>query len=581
MHALLKKTIPQALLMGICIAGGVLTGVEAKEPSDLPGSEISDKDYFYFLTPPDSINKAVPAASPLSPTWIDKTAETWDAPKLSQQLVQDNQKLLMGMGAVFIPYMSSEPELEPEAEILDVKGDLVASGQPGKKYNLIPGKYYVLIGSGAHKQRIVKQVMVIEAQITPIIPDWAGLNIEVVDQTNQPFRGDYEIVRIDEFEPFGRGRGRDPNLGEKTKSWILKPGIYKIFGVGQNYNTFTNFVTVRLLPGEFIRFTLAEDTTDDKISGGGTVFTKATSKITSNWRYGINASTGIDFNYSHDKDKNEAPQNEFEISVLADLRVDYRKNAIEQNGRLRLDESFSVSNFDISQLANKTDELKLTSIFTWHLLPIVGPYGRIEVTTGLISQRVKRNADSLFVLKYKDGHVIVDSVSNYFRTQPAFSPVTFKAGSGVNVKFLNLLWLESQLLTGIGFTHEKYWNEWIIGSLGDITDTTTIMDIKRPKKVFLQKDGTRTEVGPEALLNILLRLGKNISMETEVEYFAPFVRIKEPDIDLNNTLSWRIARFLTLDYYFKYSLVQAKEQNLQKNKTSHRILIRFSFTRGG
>jgi hypothetical protein len=248
-----------------------------------------------------------------------------------------------------------------------------------------------------------------------------------------------------------------------------------------------------------------------------------------------------------------------------------------------LDESFSISDFDISELINKTDELKLSSILTWHLLPILGPYGRIELTTGLIPQRAKKTDDEFyFVLINNNTLQEVDSTSSYIKTQPTFSPVTLETGSGVNVKFLNLRFLESQLLTGIGFTYERYWDEWVEGSIADIPDTTIANYIKTKKNmVLIRRDEYRTEVGPEALLNILLRLGKYATVETEVKYFAPFVRIKEPDIFLNNTISWRIARLLTLDYYLKYTLVQAREQNLKQNETSHRVLIRFSFTSGG
>ena len=127
--------------------------------------------------------------------------------------------MLMGMGAVYIPYMS-DPNLEAEVEIIDSTGDVVASGKTGRKYSLMPSEYYVMLGSGAHKQKMVKPVVVEENTITPLLPDWCGLTIDVVDENNYPFRGEYELARIDKFVPFGRAFGRDPDLGEKVKGLL-------------------------------------------------------------------------------------------------------------------------------------------------------------------------------------------------------------------------------------------------------------------------------------------------------------------------------------------------------------------------
>jgi hypothetical protein len=446
---------------------------------------------------------------------------------------------------------------------------------------VVPGIYYLLLGSGSHKQRIVKSVVVVESQVIPVIPDWSALNIEVADETNQPFRGDYEIVRIDDFEPFGRGKGRDPNLGERTKTWILNPGIYKIFSVGQNFNSFTNFVTVRLLPGEFTHFTLVENKTDFKILGGGTLFSKTSSAVTSNWRFGINTSAGIDFNYVHNKLKDTVTQNENDFTALLDFRADYRKDHIEQNGRIKIDESFSIVNFDFSELKNKTDQLKLSSILTWHIRPKFGPYGRIEFTTGIISQRLKKPAslrENFYFVLIEDNSIRIDSLVDYIRTQPPFSPITLETGTGLNIKIINVRFLESNLLAGIGFTYEKSWREWFLQKTDTLITDTVIKNFLKDKAHYLLTSSNeyRTEIGPEALLNVILRLGKYATVETELKYFSPFTRIEKPDIYLTNVLSWRIARMLMLDYEFKYTLVQAKEENHQQNETSHRILIRFS-----
>ena len=124
----------------VCIVSfmllGFITLLTAKPPDDLPGEEITEDQYFDFLTPRDSIIKKVPKTSPLSTTWLDRAAKTWDAPPIQIQLAQDKEKMLMGMGAVYIPYMS-DPNLEAEIEIFDPTGKVVASGKIGRKYSFV------------------------------------------------------------------------------------------------------------------------------------------------------------------------------------------------------------------------------------------------------------------------------------------------------------------------------------------------------------------------------------------------------------------------------------------------------------
>lgn len=566
----------------------------SKPPAEVPGTEITEEEYFDFITPRDSIEKKVPPSSPYSPTWLDKAAKTWDAPPISVQIAEDKNMILIGMGAVFIPYMSN-PGLEPDIEILNNIGKVVASGKTGRKYSLMPDSYHVILGSESHEQKIIKAVQVTESDISLVFPDWCGLSIDLVNEDNQPFRGEYELARMDKFEPFGRGFGRNPDLGENIKTWILKPGTYKIFGVGESYNTLTNFVTVRLLPGEFVRFVLVENENDMKIVSGGTVQLKASSEIGSNWKYGIDVGGGIDFNYAHDRENDTVTVDKNDISLLFYSRLNYRNNPYEWDSRFKLDEGVTFSDFtdfDVTKLSSSIDELRLTSIFTWRVLPWLGPYGRVETSTEIIPERARRpeltaNDKHNFIILDSDSNIVdIDSINESYRTQPAFSPITLETGAGANMNILNTRYFDARVLTGIGFTYEKHWDEWKIGEVSEICDTIicdsiliidkdTINIYKKSYTILIDKEGDRTDIGPEVLLNLTLRIGRLITIESELKYFAPFSRIAKPDLHWRSIVSWRLARMITLDYEYKYTLVQAEE--LKQNESRHRVLIRFSY----
>ena len=259
---------------------------------------------------------------------------------MTQQIDEDETPIPLGKGAVFVPRMS-DPQLEPDVQIADSIGKVVLTGKPGKKYCLIPGTYSVRLGNGTTKQRIEKWVVVDEGRTTPLFPTWSGLQIDVVSESNIPFKGSYEMVRLDEFEPFGRTYGRDPNQGERVKTWILNPGLYKIFGAGGSYNAVSSFVTVRLLPGELTRFSVVEDSATGKILSGGVTLTgEASRKITSHWKYGLDMGGSILFNTSNDT-------NNSAIVFLTNIRVNHAQSKGEWDTKFFFDEELNFSNFKI------------------------------------------------------------------------------------------------------------------------------------------------------------------------------------------------------------------------------------------
>jgi hypothetical protein len=300
---------------GIIIAA-IAAASFAGLPPPLPGQEITGEVSSSLKS--DTAAVRAPVMSPYAPGWYMEAAKTWEAPSLSRQLDEDETSIPIGKGAVFVPRLS-DPSLEPDVQIADSTGRIVMTGKPGRKFCLIPGTYSVIIGSGSVRQRITKWVTIDEGKVIPLYPTWAGLAIDVVGETNIPFRGQYEMARIDEFEPFGRTYGRDPNQGERIKTWILKPGLYKIFGIGQSYNTVNSYLTVRLLPGELEHFTIVQDSTTGKIvSGGVSNVGEASRRITSHWKYGLDCGGSILFNTTNDT-------NNSAIVFLTNLRVNHSR----------------------------------------------------------------------------------------------------------------------------------------------------------------------------------------------------------------------------------------------------------------
>jgi hypothetical protein len=570
----------------------------AEPPPALPGQEITGEASVSVVR--DTVSEHAPITSPYAPEWYVEAVRTWDAPPVTQQIDEDETPIPLGKGAVFVPRMS-DPSLEPDVQIADSAGKVVLTGKPGKKYCLIPGTYSVRLGNGTTKQRIEKWVVVDEGRTTPLFPTWCGLQVDVVSESNIPFRGSYELVRLDEFEPFGRAYGRDPTKGERIKTWILQPGLYKIFGTGGGYNAVTSFVTVRLLPGELTQFLAVEDSVTGKIlSGGVTDIGEASRKITSHWKYGLDIGGSILFNTTNDT-------NNSAIVLLTNLRVNHSRNKGEWDTKFFFDEELNFSNLNISEINNTSDDFRVYSLYIWRIMHWLGPYGRMQFETSFFPQYDRFEESSqlhLFLVTGPDSAVTaVDSVSRSKRLKPSFSPMSLDLGVGANVDAITSGVFDAKVRLGIGYSQRNTWGQYQdvtsdsssaiktkdekSSSLLSADSLDTLLARFRANYKVLQKvnDAVNLTYGPEASVDATLRLGRAITAEGEVIVQFPIEPILAkhavlPDYWVywvNASVSWRISRSVTLDYLYAFQYNHPLSSGPLVDLSQHRIWLRYSF----
>lgn len=558
----------------------------AAPPPELPGEEITE-EYIQLMVPQDSVEAKAPETSPKSSTWFDRAMKTWEAPKLAQQLAQDPTNVPMGKGAVFVPTFT-EGDLEPDVEIIDSLGNVVAYGKSGRRFSMLPGTYFVMLGSGTHRQLIVREVRIEEGKTVPLIPDWAGLSIDVVNRNSVPFPGEYELVRMDKFDPYGRGFGPDPDLGEEARTWILKPGLYKIFSVGASYNTLNNFVTVQLLPGRHASFLLVEDEADFSIVSGGIVEEGIEKTLARNWQYGLDVGGSLLFNAIVDRYTKDRESNSSNLDLLLSTWLRYEKDPFDWNTRLRIDEGLSVGDLKLTQLRSTKDDVRLTSLFIWRFIRWLGLYGRFETEVDVFPKREEREEDQLdFVVVDKQDRIIVrDSLSSSRQIEAPFSPLKVELGVGANTDIVDTRYLETKFRAGFGYSFEHARDKFKTISISDIDTTgpTWPRDSSGARQsAILQKLGNATthEAGPEAALDFNARIGRWALARAEMKLFAPLApqfRLLKPDINLETTLSWRLSRALTLDYEYEFAWERPAEEELKVHRQEHTVRLRYSYT---
>ncbi len=139
---------------------------------------------------------ALPAAAALADDGLvrpDTDSALLDLP----QVLKDDTPMPVGFGAIFLP-TTSDGEREPVAAVYrDGSTDKVAEGQMGKRIVLEPGIYEVKFGSGAGTQQLERRVEVAPGHTTVVRAEWGGLDIDVLDESFVPFRGSYELFRME------------------------------------------------------------------------------------------------------------------------------------------------------------------------------------------------------------------------------------------------------------------------------------------------------------------------------------------------------------------------------------------------
>jgi hypothetical protein len=531
-----------------------------------------------------AIDTAAAKAARAGRPWLEEAMSTWNAQPLSVQMAADETIVPYGKGGLFIPTYT-ETNSEPDIEVFDLRGGLVASSEPGRTLTLEPGEYRVALGSGSKQQRIVKNIKIEEGAKRPLAPDWSGLVIDVVDEQGIALKGEYELVRIDEFDPYGRGYGASIELGETVKAWILKPGIYKILGAGEGYNTLTNFVTVRLMPGELTTFLLIQDPSDFRIRGGGTIHLAPTARLTSNWRFGVNIGINTQFNAEIDHEAAIAAS-AFTLGGLIDAWLLYRKKPVEWSTRLRLDEGINLADDKLENMVNNPDRLLVSSIFIWRILNWLGPYARAESNTKFFDSKIRRGKEIGF--SFTDAGYVFDEAagldtSQVYMVEPAFSPLIVELGAGVNFDLTTRRYFEAKARLGAGGNYSRYDDRHRI--IEDRRVKYVSEDSLEQKSVvsnsivlYPEERVNIFEVGPQTSLGATVRIGALGSAEGEFKLFAPLQRLSRPDFEFNGTLSWRLHRSLNLDYTYRQSLKQPTELDAPVHTSTHGIWLRLHYS---
>ena len=484
--------------------------------------------------------------------WADES--TWTASGRWIQLEEDPQLIPKGKGMLFVPAMSVPVGNEPSYQIFNGGGNEIVSASPGNSVVLSPGRYEVLIGTGAITQKVKKSVVIEEGNTTVMKPDWAALVIDVIDQSRTSINESYEIYQERTQENFGVGFGIEEERGERVRTWILKPGIYNIVKVGQPFSTTRKF-SVHLQPGELVQRNLVFDSNSDEyigfyprptLLGGGAKIAK---NITSQTEF--SGSTLV--NRTQRNPAGDASTLTLSVQIFNRSRYSTEKHFASV--RLVLEEGATKQEGDAFR--KSIDRAELRGTYIYRLSPRFGPYLRGVMNTKLFADDAFFETPRDFEKLNSSGEVIQTELSTSDVTlSPTFFPLRLRQGVGINSQLLRTFRVNMDVRVGLGARQTL------------VSDSFELSDDEMSATELVNA----SSVGFEALLITDARLGKAINLDSEFDILMPSSKTDDWVFSWENRLRVFLTSYISLDLVADIE----REETLKRLQGREQVLLRFS-----
>ena len=368
--------------------------------------------------------RGVPAAT----SYPGERPDTWDQPPSRLQEAGEPTLVPVGKGAIFVPSMT-DPASEPAFSVLR-DGEIIDTLATGTRAVLDPGIYEIRLGSGTLDDRFSRRVLVKEGRTTIVPATWSGLIVEVVDERSIPFRGSYEIIALPKRRNLGLGLGADIELGEEVRTWLLEPGTYMLIKTGESFQARRDFYTFRLQKGELLRLAVVMDREDGSLLGAGQTSLAEKRTEVSDWK--LHLVIGGDAEANQRSHYQGLPDGYgFTLGGYFDFVAQYQPEFHLVYMRLKLEEK--QIKLPGQPFQKDLDELKIDALYTYKVLPWLGPYVRVGTQTSVFPSYVDIGAtrDVYLVDGSAQGRYLGAHNKMYQVAEP-FAPIELKGGFGLS-----------------------------------------------------------------------------------------------------------------------------------------------------
>jgi len=479
-----------------------------------------------------------PAVAQQQPSAQAQALYRWTTPPAADQLAADTTVVPSGMGAVFVPAMTNG--IDEPATLVYQGTKLIGSGPNGRRIVLAPGSYTLRIGSAPLDQTVSVPVDVTAGNTTLVPVQWGALVVEVVDENNVPHRGSYELIQVSDRQPYTVGFGADTLLGERIRTLLVGPGLYRIVRPGSNYRTRTDFSTVLVPAGGVVYYKLVLDPDDGTLLGAGVVPPEELGIVTdpSGWSRMYSIGIGVPF-ASTSHVVGVANQTSIGGTFTFDYYLRYDKNENYFSSIFEVEEGFiriDPEDQETLPVQKSIDRLRFDLLYTRFMSPRIGPYVRFGLLTNMFESNVLVTEPTLVTKQLLDGTQTTELVAanDDFQVSKAFAPVLLREGFGANFRLVRSRVASLDWRAGFGLRQNQYNGAFVqeSGSPG--------LQVYSEQEDFNQTGIETTIVGDVRVRRLLLN--------TNFDLFGDFEEFDEPTVDWRNTFSFRLTGALSVDY---------------------------------
>ena len=502
---------------------------------------------------PGQLDATVLPQPELGPTPAEVAAASKAAAEIEAQLRRDTTVVPEGLSAIFVPSLG----LGNQRPVISVKTGrkLTAEGRPGRRILLPPGKHEVQFGSAPERLLIRTPVTVVAGQTAVVDVPWGAIQIDVVDPQFVPFRGTYELIELSNREVVGLGFGADALLGERLKVWVLRPGIYKIVQPGGTYRDRVNFATVRLLPGEVVRYVLVQDPDTAEFKGAGL----ANNQLSGDDTWILRGLLGGDFIFLRSELASTDRGWSIALNLFFDVTARMTLGRHRWLSRLELEEG-QTRPPNTDRFRNLRDRLFVHTIYTYALVSWFGPYVRAGAETKVLPRT--EEFDTPRTVIDEDGRVIGNALERVDLATSFFSPVELIQGAGGNFQMFRSRDVELDLRLGLGARQVIPHSAHVLLS-GNGPD----------RLVPLKADSFE---GVESSAIGSARLTRWVTLSTEFDSLYAFDADRPFIFTWRNQINLRLASFASMAY--RFNALRNEALTLESGvQTEHTLQLRFSY----
>lgn len=427
-------------------------------------------------------------------------------------------------------------------------------GEMNKPVQLRPGRYRVVLddaGTLSHEVQIKPRFR------TEIVPNWAELQVVILDQSKNRVRMSYDLwVKSEDTQGYAPYRGGlismgDDEIGSYDKLWILPPAQYLVKLGGGSWSDLRNFVTVPLNVGEHKVLTMIVDPAGETnfLIGAG-VFSDDDLGYGSKriHKGAIHGNINLSSNNNVDKDK---PSTSFTLSGQFDNSLDIHEQISPFHFTTRSLYDLGLNITNTSDFRFNLDDYSLKSVLLLYpfekkrFLKNFAFYGRADQSTHFFDETTFFTENKNYVLLDRNGvqtDYRIDQPS--LKSKGSFFPLRLKEGTGITyrINFGTSSWLS--LRGGYGWQQDFNDNSYRYTYSGDRDFDGTLR-----RYDFYREDPDRTTKGLESTVILsAINLLNFFSINSTLDVLFPMGTPENTyRLENENRFNIRVYRNVSLD----------------------------------